>query len=269
MKKFYVLLAAVLLCNVAISQVVYEEDFSGGTMPAGFTLYNDANQVAMNIAALFPDAWNVLGEPADTANKVAASPSWFVDETQPADRWMITPAISVGPNMTLSWKGKAQDPAWRDGYSVKISTTGVDKADFTIDVVDVAMEDTLWNQRHYDLSALDGEDIHVAFIQNSLDKFYIMINDIKVGVGVGIEQAKPAPVSVTLSPNPATDHINVFSSEMIQSMKVVNTVGQTVMEEVVNDRRAVLDVTGLKAGVYFVVGVTADGSTFTERVIVR
>jgi hypothetical protein len=269
MKKLYVVLVAVLFCNAAMAQIAFEENFSAGTMPAGFTLHNDANIVAPNIAQIFPDAWVVRPEPADTTNMVAASPSWFTDPTAQADRWMVTPAIAIGPGMALAWRGKAQDASYMDGYAVKISTTGTAKADFTIDVVSLPAETSTWTSRHFDLSAYNGQTIHVAFIQNSTDMFYIMIDDIKVGVLTGIEEAAAAVTTVRLSPNPATDYLNVHSSAMIQTLKVINAVGQIVIEETVNANHAAISVSHLQAGIYFVVGTTADGSTFNEKVIVR
>ncbi len=268
MRKFYFVLAAVLLCNAAIAQVAFEENFNTGVMPAGFTLINDANTVDQNIAPLFPDAWVVLPEPADTSNKAAASTSWFTAPVQ-ADRWMITPAITVGTNMFLTWRGKAQDASYPDGYSVKISTTGTAKSDFTVDVFDVVAETSTWSNRSFDLSAYNGQTIYVAFIQNSTDMFYILIDDIRVGIATSVEEMAVAETSVRLSPNPAVDYLTVNASQMIQTLRVVNTVGQVVMEEVVNANQVVLSVSHLQAGIYFVTGTTADGSTFNEKVMVR
>jgi len=253
MRKLYFVLAAVLFCNAAIAQVAFEEDFNGGVMPAG---------------ALFTDAWDVLPEPADTTNKAAASTSWFTAPVQ-ADRWMITPAITVGTNMFLTWRGKAQDASYPDGYAVKISTTGTDKGDFTVDVFSVAAETATWSDHSFDLSAYNGQTIYVAFIQNSTDMFYILIDDIKVGIATSVEEMTAENNNVALAPNPATDYLTVTSSDPIQTLRVINTVGQVVMEEVVNTNQTVLSIGHLEAGIYFVTGTTADGSTFNEKVMVR
>lgn len=165
------------------------EDFESGAMPANFTLINDNNTVYTSIAALFPTAWAVRPEPADTTNMTAGSPSWFA-AVAPADRWMITNSIVVGANYTLKWRAKAQDPAYRDGYAVKISTTGKAKADFTTTAFTVAAEDSSWVNHSYNLSSLSGKTIYVAFVQNSTDMFYIMVDDIKVGVNTA-KQEKP------------------------------------------------------------------------------
>lgn len=267
MRKIYFMIAMLLLGSVAMAQNVFEEDFQGGVIPASFTLINDANTVASGVASLFPDAWNVLSEPADTANKVAASTSWFTAPVA-ADRWMITPAITVAAGNMLMWRGKAQDPDYPDGYAVKISTTGTNKADFTVDAFSVSSETVVWSNHSYDLTSLVGQTIYVAFIQNSTDQFYIMIDDIKVGLPSGIEEAAATSV-VRVYPNPASDFVKISATSAIQTVKVMNAVGQVVMEQVANQAEVTIDITSLTSGVYFITGTTENGTTFTEKVMVR
>jgi len=178
MKRLYILLAFIVLAKLTDAQIIFNENFSAG-MPAGFTLYNDANTPHANIAGLFPTAWSVIKEPADTFNYVAGSPSWFT-AVAPADRWMVTTGIAITTNCKLSWKGKAQDPDWLDGYVVKISTAGVNKTDFTTTLLTVAHETSTWTTHEIDLNAYAGQTVYIAFIQNSTDMFYIMIDDIRV-----------------------------------------------------------------------------------------
>lgn len=162
------------------SPYIFSEDFQGGSMPTTFTLINDGNSPATNISSMFPNAWDVITDFDDTTNFAAASPSWFT-AVAAADRWMITPAISVGANMSLYWKGQAQDPDYPDGYKVMISETGKNKADFTTTAFTIGSESDTWADHNYSLSAFAGKTIYVAFVQNSTDMFFLMIDDIKVG----------------------------------------------------------------------------------------
>lgn len=266
MKKIYFLFVVLFVAKIATSQIAFQENFQSGTMPAAFTLINDNNTVNTSIATLFPTAWVVMPEFADTNNKVAASPSWFA-AVAPADRWMITPGITVGPNMSLSWKGKAQDPAYKDGYSVKISTTGKNKADFTTNALTVAAETETWSSHNYSLSAFSGQTIYVAFVQNSTDMFYIMIDDIMAGVGAGVDQATASVASVNVSPNPAQDQLHLNASSTINVVKITNSLGQLVLDQVIDNNKATLDISSFDAGVYFVTTETEAG-TFTEKVVV-
>lgn len=261
MKKFYILLAILFIGKFSFSQVFFE-NFQGGSMPSTFTLINDNNTVATNIASLFPTAWSVLAQPSDTANKVAGSPSWFTAVT-PADRWMITPAITLpaGSNLALTFKSKAQDFDFKDGLQVKISTTGANKTDFTINAYTSPLgeEDTAFTTKSYSLQSLAGQTIRVAFIQQSTDMFFVFVDDIKVDQASGIKEVNTENNTISVYPNPAKDFITVNSIATIKSVKVYNTVGQVVIEKSVKDNVAKIAVSELKSGVYFVATETEKG----------
>ena len=67
---------------------------------------------------------------------------------------------------------------------------------------------------------------------------------------VGIEEN--AVSEIALFPNPATDILNISSSETISEIEIVNVMGQVVKRIEVNSDNAVCDVEDLKAGVYVV-----------------
>ncbi|MBR5984100.1 MAG: T9SS type A sorting domain-containing protein [Bacteroidales bacterium] len=66
----------------------------------------------------------------------------------------------------------------------------------------------------------------------------------------GIEEN--ANLQISIFPNPATDILNITSSETISEIEIVNALGQVVYRTEVNADNAVCDVEGLKAGVYVV-----------------
>lgn len=263
MKKFYFLLAILFIGKLSFAQVIFQENFQSGNMPSTFTLINDNNTVNSAIAALFPNAWNVRPEPADTSNKAAASPSWFTN-VAPADRWMITPQITPTANSVLTWRGKAQDPSYPDGYAVKISTTGINKADFTVNVFSITAETSTWSNRNFNLASYAGQPIYIAFIQNSTDMFYILIDDIAVGSGSGVNEVAES-TSVSIYPNPAKDFVTINAPSTIKSVKVYNTVGQLVIEKSVKEISTKVSVSDLNTGVYFVTIETEKG-TYTQKI---
>ena len=55
-----------------------------------------------------------------------------------------------------------------------------------------------------------------------------------------------------LFPNPATNILNITSSETISEIEIVNTLGQVVYRTEVNADNAVCNVNGLANGVYVV-----------------
>jgi hypothetical protein len=66
---------------------------------------------------------------------------------------------------------------------------------------------------------------------------------------------------IAVYPNPVKDRLTV-KAENLQSVEVYNLVGQQIM----HSENAVLDLESLAQGIYFV-RVTADGKTFTKRVV--
>jgi hypothetical protein len=82
---------------------------------------------------------------------------------------------------------------------------------------------------------------------------------------VGIEEA--SALEVNLFPNPATDILNITSSETISEIEIVNTLGQVVKRIEVNSDNAVCDVEELKAGVYVVRISTASATLSQQRFI--
>lgn len=259
MKKFYILLAILLVGKFSFSQVFFE-NFQSGSMPSTFTLINDNNTPHANIASLFPTAWSVIDQPGTTDNKVAGSPSWFT-AVAPADRWMITPAITLpaGSNLSLTFKSKAQDFDYKDDLKVKISTTGINKTDFTINAYSSVEEDTAFTTKSYSLQSLAGQTIRVAFIQQSTDMFFVFVDDIKVDQSSSVNDIKADNNTISVYPNPAKDFITVNSVATIKTVKVYNTVGQVVVEKSVKDNVTKINVSELKSGVYFVATETEKG----------
>ena len=102
MKKLLLpVLFASFLANAQTT--VFTENFEDITdlQDAGWTLYNDSNIPYGSYATAFPDAWRIISWTNESGNKVASSPSWFTTIT-PADRWLITPAITIPANFTVS-----------------------------------------------------------------------------------------------------------------------------------------------------------------------
>nr|NQU91233.1 T9SS type A sorting domain-containing protein [Bacteroidota bacterium] len=70
-------------------------------------------------------------------------------------------------------------------------------------------------------------------------------------------------------PNPATDVVNIVTDYTIQSVTVVNYVGQAVMEQIVGGNEAQINVSDLETGIYFLRIETVDGKVFTRKVAVN
>ncbi|MBQ6276855.1 MAG: leucine-rich repeat domain-containing protein, partial [Bacteroidales bacterium] len=82
----------------------------------------------------------------------------------------------------------------------------------------------------------------------------------------GIEEN--ASLEIALFPNPATDILNITSSETISEIEIVNVMGQVVRRIEVNSDNAVCDVEDLTSGVYMVRIRTAS-ATLSQRKFIK
>jgi hypothetical protein len=85
----------------------------------------------------------------------------------------------------LIWQAWAQDPIYPDGYKVMLAPNGGNTvADFTVELFSISAENALvWTQRSVDLSAYKGKQIRFAFVNNSNDKYILLIDNISIEGG--------------------------------------------------------------------------------------
>ena len=126
--------------------------------------------------------WIASGINSGNGTVVAIQSSWY-DPAGASDDWMITPKISVTEESTLvRWEAKAIDIDFKDGYQVLVSTTNDLVTSFKDTLFEISAEDTEWVTRRADLKAYAGQDIYIAFRNNSNDKFALVMDNIWVGV---------------------------------------------------------------------------------------
>ena len=180
-KLFYLLLLSISVTTNA--QTIFFDDFSNGL--ANFTAY-DQDGLKPYSSSLFGGtapykAWIVYDE--TTTNKIALSTSYYSPAGASNDWLVTTSPISIASASTyLTWKAKAFDGTYADGYKVYISTTGNKVSDFTSNpVLTIAAENIAWTTRAVNLGNYIGQNIYVAFVNTSYDDSYLGIDDIFVG----------------------------------------------------------------------------------------
>jgi thiol-disulfide isomerase/thioredoxin len=163
-------------------------DFTQG-IPTDFTLYdNDGNTPAagmqkMGFAVGTP--WIAYAVDEENYNKVACSTSYY-KPSGTSDDWMVLPLLKVEKNAKLQWRSKATDKKYRDGFAVYVSTAGKEISDFdkSKPLFSVAEEDTLWHEHTVNLSDYEGKNVYIAFVNNSINKSRLYVDDIFAGVPV-------------------------------------------------------------------------------------
>lgn len=255
MKK--ILFSIFLASAMANAQTsVFTESFEEITslQDAGWTLYNDANTPFGTYAAAFPNAWNVINWQVESGNIVASSPSWFTSVAQ-ADRWLISPAISIPSNSTVALEFFArahQGTPYDDGFKLKISTTNTAKASFT-DVLSVAHAVNLpvadLSPYQTNLSSYAGQTVYLAWVNDYTNGNVLSIDDIDVVVTPVLAVNDNVKSEIAVYPNPVSEYFTIGNVKDLVSVKIYDLSGKIVRAnlEAVNNK---FNVTSLEKGVY-------------------
>ncbi len=167
-------------------------DFNDG-MPEDFATYDRDGKTlhfSMPQAGLASDkAWSAVREESTTPpNYYAGSGSKHKyapgEEKVAAENWMVSPAIWIrGKGAKLLWDGKSFGETKKtSSYKVLVSTKGNTPEDFTeAPVITVTDESaTKWMHHEISLEQFKGKQIYIAFVDNSLDKEILGIDNLAV-----------------------------------------------------------------------------------------
>lgn len=284
-KKLLFFILSLSTLTVLQSQVLFLENFdqeggptAGGAgtyiftngIPSPFLLRNVDNLTPNASVAYVNDAWERREDFIfNVSDSAAFSTSWYTPAGT-ANDWMWTPLIGPLPsNTVLSWNGLAPDASYQDGYEVRIMTqsstpggptggTGVIGNQITNSTLlfSTGGENSTWTPRSVNLNAYTGQSVWIGFRNNSVDKFLLLIDDIKLEVSVNYDaqvvtldtlteytiipksQVSPLPLGATirnnggLSVTNAVLNVRVFDSGLnlvhtSSSSPVTLTSGQT------------------------------------------
>ncbi|WMX12204.1 T9SS-dependent choice-of-anchor J family protein [Aureispira sp. CCB-E] len=249
--------------------VIYSEDFegTGGVMPSGLTIIDNDGNANANVATF--DQWTLSGstETGAIVDSVAAVTSWL-DPAGTSDDWLITPQISgVVSGANLSWEAVARDPSFADGYEVWVTSTIAGASpvisDFTTGgtmVFNIAAEDTSFVSRTVSLTAFAGQDIYVAFRNNSSDKFILEIDDIVV--------ANPCVTVQLTTTNTTTDASCGGTDGTATSVPSGGAAPYTFLWDANAGNQTTATATGLAAGTYMFTYTDANGISATSSVVI-
>lgn len=204
--------------------VIFNADFQQG-IPGSFSMLNlDLNAPNTQVSE-FNAAWIPVVDPENALDTVAAATSFF-ENPDTANRWLITPSISLGAfGNYLTWNAKSQDASYPDNYLVLLSTTDNQVSSFTDTIAFVTGENFEWTSREVNLTAqgYDNATIYVAFVLRTFDGFKLYIDDVEVRSFDNTSIDEPNLPFITFYPNPASNLIHVKQTEFIQ---IFNTTGK-------------------------------------------
>ncbi|HEY3293879.1 MAG TPA: choice-of-anchor J domain-containing protein [bacterium] len=169
-----------------LDDVIISEDFEAipaGQLPAGWTQVDVDHGSTTNQACPGLSEWKVIVDPGAPSRIAAHSGTHFVgnhyNDNQLANNdWLILPQQTLTDSIFLSYWIASQDPAWRENYEVRVSTTGAQPADFTHLIYTATNIDTAFISHRHDLTAYAGAPFYVAFHYNATDRFIIKLDDV-------------------------------------------------------------------------------------------
>lgn len=239
----------VLFCSglLQAQTLVFSEDFQNG-IPTGFTLLDEDGYTVDPSVSEFQPAWISLPDPLNTNDTVAGATSFF-SPVGIADRWLITPLITLGSyGNSLSWEARSHDASFPDSYQVLISTTDTQVSSFdTLKIV--YSELSSWNARTLNLSDSGYNDVSVylAFRIFTNDGYKLYLDDIQVHIDDPVALNEVSGNHIQLYPNPVKE-ILYFTSDKTLTYTVINSYGVRVL----SGSGLLVDVSSLSAGMYII-----------------
>jgi len=241
MKKITLFLSVLIFPIVASAQ--FTEDFeSGATIPATWTVINGGDAT---------NTWTIVDFAASTeldAHSGTKSATIGYGATAHED-YLISPAITVTAATSdgFSFWGRSRDPEYPEVIDVKVSTTGLNAADFTetLQAGVAPPSGASFYKYSYDLTPYIGQTIYVAFFSSTTDMFYFDIDDVVNGPLPSC--AEPSPfVAESITTETATLSWTTTASSVEVEYGLADFVQGT--GTTVSSSESFLDLTGLEPG---------------------
>jgi hypothetical protein len=269
--RLFIFLFTIFSFLSALSQVsILEENFDAQSLPTGWTIIdNDGNTPAASVSE-YTEAWIYKEDPIAAGNGTFSSTSFF-DPIDRADRWLITPAITIGNSGNfISWHSLSGDASFPDSYKVLISTTDSEIGSFTDTLALVTNSLPEWSSYLENIDDYAGQTIHIAFVNNTFDGFKLYLDSIYVREQDPLLVNSEEIESVKLYPIPASQNLTISASSPIAAVSINSALGKTVLEKNGQNGVAVnLNVLVLPAGVYFVRILLDSGQVLTRKISVE
>lgn len=256
---FLLLFAAQLQAQTPILST----DFQTG-IPSNYTLLNLDAQAPHPQVLEFASGWITTPDPENTVDTVAAVSSYF-ENADTADRWLITPALTLGSfGNFIHWEAKSHDPSYPDDYLVLVSTTTNDTAAFTDTIGSVQEENFEWTFRKVNLSTAGYNDstIYIAFVLRTFDGFKLYLDDIEVRKDDPVGFAEHQTFTFEVYPNPSNDVINIQVSQDFQRLELTSPSGIFIR----TSEESSMNINDLKPGPYFLT-IYSNGQSLTKRIV--
>ncbi len=250
------------------------ESFEGGVLPTCWTIVDaDGDGNNWNFAAGLPgfeSDWAVRSESFVNPNIVLTP-----------DNYLITPQLAMGAGAdSLVYVVRGVDADFfAENYSVLVSTTGNEIADFTDVVFTETLASNEWEGRTIDLSAYSNQSIYIAFRHHdSTNQFSMLLDHIAlpgdaVDCTLSTEEGNNISSNFRIFPNPSNGIVNLVNSGDTETyqVRVFDISGKVVKQELVNMATGAnheIDLSGNAPGMYTVQFVS-DSKAGVQKLVIR
>jgi len=161
--------------------------FPGSFDPMSFIIFNPS--------ATTPPVTGEAAAPMPGMTRYAAAFASVPGEGINANNdWMIAPKVTLGQNSFVRFFAKSYTAQYGlERFRVGVSTTGTNPGDFTIvspgNFVQAPAD--AWTEFNFDLSAFDGQEVHVGIHCVSADAFILFIDDFSIQAEVAETELGP------------------------------------------------------------------------------
>lgn len=175
------LVAASFMLNA--QTVIFTQNFNASTtLPAGWqSIDRDGNTNDPQFVTAYGSAiagWDI--DVLSAGNNAALSTSWY-SPVDTSDDWLITPAIAIPANASLSWKAQSFSANDLEAYEIRVALTNTVVGFLaTSPIYTNAAELSTLTTRTSSLAAYSGQTVYIAFRNVSIDKLLLVIDDVQV-----------------------------------------------------------------------------------------
>ena len=186
MKKIVLVILSLFMAASVSAQSAFSEDFESvttgsggfGSLPSGWTTKTDGLTPRSNFSS-WGNVWKV-GNLGETKAAVCTSDN---SSSTTVNRWAVTPSIQMDAttDYKLTFRARSYNSGYAEKLKVWVSTSDTAVASFT-QVRDIASLPGEWTYYVVDLANYRGQNIYIGFQLYSRDCYYIMLDDVYVGV---------------------------------------------------------------------------------------
>ena len=170
-----------------------------------------------------------------SGNKIAAC---FAATTPDNNDWLVSPMTMIESGASVNFWAKSYTADYGlERFTVGVSTTGLDPADFTIitpgSYVEAPVAD--WTEFNYSLDSYAGQSVYVAIHCVSSDAFIFLVDDFDIGVSKSAIVYNPTkPMTGTATKNVMPANYQPLEKAISQTKSIEALLGYNVYRDGAN-----------------------------------